>query len=197
MSAMGIFHRKPPPKSGSQAAPCTISTNHPMAMFVHLTTEARTSSVQRNGIARLRKAVGSLPVGVYAVPATSNFYASHQWLRELKRRKQGPIAGIYFRVPDEQPVWLGHYGQVHRLVSAAEAIAQFMKADDPLGWQVVIPRRIEAKEIHKIRRLPQVIGWRFSPKAKGKPPFCTCKFCTRGEYGSAKLRKRLGSADNE
>ncbi|PYV66350.1 MAG: hypothetical protein DMG96_42655 [Acidobacteria bacterium] len=168
-----------------------------MAMFVHLTTESRTSRVQRNGIVRLRKAVGSLPGGVYAVPAARNFYASHQWLRELKRRNQGPIAGIYFRVPDEQPVWLGHYGQVHRLVSAAEAIAQFMTADDPLGWQVVIPRRIEAKEIHKIRRLPQVIGWRFSPKAKGKPPFCTCKFCTRGDFGSAKLRKRLSSPDDE
>lgn len=166
-------------------------------IFVHLTTESRTSRVQRNGIVRLRKAVGSLPSGVYAVPVARNFYASHQWLRELKRRNQGPIAGIYFRVPDEQPVWLGHYGQVHRLVSAAEASAQFMKADDPLGWQVVIPRRIGAKEIHKIRRLPQVIGWRFSPKAKGKPPFCTCKFCTRGEFGSAKLRKRLGSPDDE
>jgi hypothetical protein len=123
-----------------------------MAMFVHLTTEIRTSPVQRNGIVRLRKAVGSLPGGVYGVPVTRNFYASQQWLRELKRRNQGPIAGIYFRIPDEQPVWLGHYGQVHCLVSAAEAIAEFMKADDPLGWQVVIPRRMEAKEIHKIRR---------------------------------------------
>ena len=166
-------------------------------MFVHLTTESRTSRVQRNRIVRLRKAKGSAPAGVYAVPVTRNFYASHQWLRELKRRNEGRIAGIYFRVPDPQPVWLGHYGQVHRLVSAAEAVAHFMKADDPLGWQVVIPRRIEAWEIHKVRRLPQVIGWRFFPKAKGKPPFCTCKFCTRGEYGSAKLRRRLGSRDEE
>jgi hypothetical protein len=165
-----------------------------MAMFVQLTTESRTSRVRRNGIVRLRKAFGSSPVGVYAVPVTRNFYASHQWLRELKRRNQGPISGVYFRVPDSQPVWLGHYGQAHRLLSAAEAIAQFTEADDPLGWQVVIPRAIEAKEIHKIRRLPHVVGWRFSPTSMGKPPFCTCKFCTRGEYGSAKLRKRLGSA---
>jgi hypothetical protein len=165
-------------------------------MFVHLTTESRTSRVQRNGIVRLRKATGTTPAGVYAVPVTRNFYASHQWLRELKRRNQGPIAGIYFRVPDLQPVWLGHYGQVHRLVSAAEAVAQFTRVDDPLGWQVVIPRRIEPKEIHKIRQLSQVIGWRFSPKAKGRLP-CTCEFCIRGDYGSAKLRKRLGSPDDE
>jgi len=105
-----------------------------MAMFVHMTTESRTSRVKRNGIVRLRKAVGALPGGVYAVPVTRTFYASHQRLRELKRRNQGPIAGIYFRVPDEQPVWLGHYGQVHRLVSAAEAIAQFIEADDRSGW---------------------------------------------------------------
>lgn len=167
-----------------------------MAMFVHLTTESCIQRIRRNGIARLRKTAGTSPEGVYAVPVTSNFYASHQWLRELKRQNRSPIAGIYFRVPDEQPVWVGHYGQTHRLVTAAEAVAQFTKADDPAGWEVIVPRRIEAIEIHKTRQLPQVIGWRFDPKAKGKPPLCTCKFCTRGDYASAKLRKRLGSPDD-
>ena len=42
------------------------------------------------------------------------------------------------------------------------------------------------------RVLPQVVGWRYFPAAKGKPPFCTCKFCTRGEYGARRLRERLG-----
>jgi hypothetical protein len=168
-----------------------------MAMFVHLTAESHVPRIRRNGIARLRKLLGASPEGVYAVPVARDFYASHQWLRELKRRNQGPIAGIYFRVPDEQAVWVGHYGQAHRLVTAAEAIAQFTKGDDLWGWEVVVPRRIEASEIHKTRRLPQVIGWRFFPKAKGKPPFCTCKFCNRGDYGSAKLRRRLGSPDNK
>jgi hypothetical protein len=168
-----------------------------MAMFVHLTTESRIPRIRRNGIARLRHAAGTSSEGVFAVPVTRNFYASHQWLRELKRRNQGSIAGIYFRIPDEQLVWIGHYGQAHRLVAAAEAVAQFANAEDPVGWEVVIPRRIDATEIHKTRPLPQVIGWRFSPKAKGKPPFCTCKFCTGGDYGSAKLRKRLGSPDDD
>jgi hypothetical protein len=168
-----------------------------MAMFVHLTAESRIPRIRKNGIARLRKPAGTSPGGVYAVPVTRNFYASHQWLRELKRRNQGSIAGIYFRVPDEQPLWVGHYGKTHRLITAAEAIAHFLKAQDPIGWEVVIPRRIEASEIHKTRHLPQVIGWRFSPKAKGKPPFCTCKFCVGGDYGSAKLRRRLGSPDDE
>jgi hypothetical protein len=168
-----------------------------MAMFVHLTIESRIPRILRNGISRLRKAVGTAPMGVYAVPVTRNFYASHQWLRELKRGMQGPIAGVYFRIPDEQQVWIGHYGKPHRLVTAADAIAEFTNADDQMGWEVIVPRRIEANEIHKTRALPQVIGWRFFPTAKGKPPFCTCKFCTRGEYGSAKMRKRLGSPDND
>jgi len=168
-----------------------------MAMFVHLTAESRIPRILRSGIARLRKAVGKSPGGVYAVPVTRNFYASHQWLRELKRRNQGPIAGVYFRIPDEQPVWVGHYGQAHRLVTAAEAIAHFIAAGDPMGWEVIVPRRIEADEIHKARQLPQVIGWRFSPKAKGKPPFCTCKFCVGGDYASAKLRRRLGSPGDD
>jgi hypothetical protein len=60
---------------------------------------------------------------------------------------------------------------------------------------VVIPRRIESGEIHRVRALPQVLGWRFSPDAKGKRPFCTCKYCTRGEFGARKLRARLGSPD--
>jgi hypothetical protein len=167
-----------------------------MAMLVHLAPESRVAQIRRNGIARLRRSVGVTPEGVFAVPVTRNFYASHQWLRELKRRNRGPIAGIYFRIPDDQRVWVGHYGRVHTWLSAAEAVAVFMAADDPLGWEVIVPRRIEAREIHRTRRLPQVLGWRYFPAAKGKPPFCTCKFCTRGEYGSAKLRKRLGSPDD-
>jgi hypothetical protein len=168
-----------------------------MAMFVHLTLESRVALIRRNGIRRLRRAAGDFPGGVFAVPVTRDFYISHQWLRELKRRNQGAIAGVYFRIPDDERVWIGHYGLAHRWMTAAEAVAEFMSAADVQGWEVVIPRRIEASEVHRVRRLPQVVGWRFSPGAKGKPPFCTCKFCTRGEYGARRLRERLGSPDDE
>lgn len=80
-------------------------------------------------------------------------------------------------------------------MTAAEAVAAFAAAEDAQGWEVVIPRRIAADELHRVRRLPQVVGWRFSPESKGKPPFCTCRFCTRGEYGAQRLRVRLGSPD--
>jgi hypothetical protein len=113
----------------------------------------------------------------------------------LKRQHPGPIAGIYFRIPDEEPVLVGHYGRSHLRMSAAEAVAEFMSAEDRQGWEVVIPRRIEASEIHRKRRLPQVVGWRFSPGAKGKPPLCTCRFCIRRDYGARRLRERLGAPD--
>ena len=163
-----------------------------MAMFVHLALQARVAQIRRNGIRRLRPARADFPGGLFAVPVTRNFYISHQWLRELKRRNGGPIAGVYFRIPDEQKVWIGHYNQGHRWMSAAEAVAEFMAAEDAKGWEVVIPRRIEASEIHRTRLLPQVVGWRYEPAANGKPPFCACKFCTRGDYGAQRLRERLG-----
>lgn len=166
-----------------------------MAMFVHLAPESRVALIRRNGIRRLRRSGGDFPGGVFAVPVTQNFYVSHQWLRELKRRNQGAIIGVYFRVPDDERVWVGHYNQGHRWMSAAEAVGEFAAAEDAQGWEVVIPRRIEADELHRVRRLPQVVGWRFFPAAKGKPPFCTCKFCIRGEYGARRLRERLGAPD--
>ncbi len=166
-----------------------------MPMFVHLAPESRIARIRRNDIGRLGKGIGERPGGIFAMPMTRNFYVSHQWLRELKRRDQGAMAGIYFRISDSESVWVGHYGQTHQQMTAAEATAEFMAAENREGWEVVIPRRIEAKEIHRVRLLPQVIGWRYFPGSKGKPPFCTCKYCTRGEYGSARLRARLGSPD--
>jgi hypothetical protein len=164
-------------------------------MFVHLAPASRVVLIRRNGISRLRRARGDRPAGIFAMPFTRNFYVSHQWLRELKRRGQGALSGVYFRLPDSEPVWVGHYGQAHRRMTAAEAVAEFMGAENREGWEVIIPRRIAAKEIHRVRSLPQVVGWRYSPGAKGKPPYCTCKYCTGGTYGAARLRARLGSPD--
>ena len=151
--------------------------------------------MRHNGISRLRRAIGSRPGGIFAVPVTRNFYLSHQWLRELKRRNQGPIAGVYFRIANDELVWVGHYGQAHRRMTAAEAAAEFMAAESREGWEVIIPRRIAAGEIHRVRSLPQVVGWRYYPGAKGKPPYCTCKYCTRGDYGARRMRERLGAPD--
>ena len=80
--------------------------------------------------------------------------------------------------------------------SRPQAVAEFHAAEDRQGWEVIIPRRVHPKEIHRVRSLPQVVGWRFSPGAKGRPPFCTCKYCTRGEYGARRMRERLGAPDD-
>jgi hypothetical protein len=157
-------------------------------MFVHLAPESRVDRIRRNGIRRLRRPSGEFPGGVFAVPVTRNFYVSHQWLRELKRRNAGPIAGVYFRIPDEERVWVGHYGQRHRWMTAAESAAVFMGDASREGWEVIIPRRIEASEIRRTRRLPQVVGWRYNPGAHGTRP-CGCEFCQRGEYGARRLRE--------
>jgi hypothetical protein len=161
-----------------------------MAMFVHLAPADRAERIRRNGIRRLRKATAAYPRGIFAVPVTDNFFISHQWLRELRRGGSRTFVGVYFRIPDETRVWVGHYGQAHQELSAAEAVAVFREASDRQGWQVVIAEAVEAKQIHRIRPLPQVIGWRYSPTAKGKPPFCGCAFCVRGQYGAKALRER-------
>ncbi|MDB5328651.1 MAG: hypothetical protein JWM57_4220, partial [Phycisphaerales bacterium] len=121
-----------------------------MAMFVHLAAESSLAAIKRGGISRLRKSREGYPGGVYAVPLTRNFYMSHQWLRELKRRNAGPIAGVYFRIPDDESVWVGRYSGSHERLTATEAVARFMACELKEGWEVIIPRRIDRSEIHRV-----------------------------------------------
>lgn len=158
-----------------------------MAMFVHLTPENRVKNIRRNGISRLRKFANG-ERGIFAMPVTRNFYVSHQWLRELKRRGSVPIAGIYFRVDDSEIVSIGHYNQSHQRMTAAEAVASIMSSESPEGFEVIIPRGIDASEIHRVRDLPQVVGWRYYPQSHGRKP-CGCPFCQRGQFGARKLRE--------
>jgi len=160
-----------------------------MAMFVHLAPESRVALIRRNGIRRLRRPSGEFPGGVFAVPVTRSFFVSHQWLRELKRRGAGAMSGVYFRIPDDERVWVGHYGRAHHWMTAAAAVAHFMSSESREGWEVVVPRRIDASEIHRTRRLPQVVGWRYTPGAHGKKP-CGCDFCQRGLFGARRLREQ-------
>jgi hypothetical protein len=122
------------------------------------------------------------------MPVTPNYYISHQWLRELKRGGQRVIVGIYFRVPDNEVVVVGHYREHHQPFAADEAVGIIMRAENPEGYEVVIPRRIEANEIHRIRSVPQVVGWRYYPGAHSRKP-CGCPVCqARGEIKSRRLR---------
>ena len=162
-----------------------------MAMFVHLAPQKVAAAIRRNGVNRLRKNHVPEP-GIYASPVVRNFFVSHQWLRELKRRGAGPIVGVYFRIPDDQKVWVAHYRNAHRSMSAAEAVGLIMHAAESEGFEVIIPRKIDASEIHRIRTLQQVVGWRYYPGAHGNKP-CGCPYCQRGEYGAKKLRRAYES----
>jgi hypothetical protein len=185
-----------------------------MPVFVHLTSQRNVSRIRRLGIGK-RKWRGRF-VGVFAMPVTRNFYVSHQWLRELRRWGAGTIVGVYFRVPDEERVWVGHYNRPHVEMTAAEAAGVMMRAEQrdpararkhdqrsggwrrlpnaPEGYEVIIPRRIEPSDIIRIRSLPQVVGWRYMPGSKGTRP-CTCLCCAGGTYGAGKLLRAVEEAE--
>jgi hypothetical protein len=155
-----------------------------MPLLVHLASEKDVASIRRSGI---RPGRGFL--AIFAMPVLQNFIVTHQWLRELRRSGQRSYSGVYFRIPDQEIVLFGHYGSNHVEISAAAAVGIIMKTDDPLGMQIMVKRRIDAKEIVKIRPLSQFIGWRYSPKAHHQKP-CPCPCCVRrGQPFSRKLRE--------
>jgi hypothetical protein len=163
-----------------------------MALFVHLAPEKRSASIRRSGIKPQRigeatwQGYGRV---VFAMPVTNDFFVSHQWLRELKRGGQKTIVGVYFRIPDDQTVMVGHYNQAHTQMSANEAAGLIFNLPNAEGYEIIIPRQIDADEIHDIKPLPQVLGWRYYPDSKGRKP-CGCPVCVpRGEIKSSRIRK--------
>ncbi len=161
-------------------------------MLVHITNEDEIASIRRSGIG-----IGKFRDGVYAMPVLENFVVSNQWLRELKRRVSGSrtLSAVHFRIPDSETVYLGHFSQEHVEVTAAEAAGAIKHAEDPMGMEIIIPRAIEAKEIHKIRSVPQVIGWRYHPNARARR-MCGCPACLpAGTYKSRIFRQRFYDRD--
>jgi hypothetical protein len=163
-----------------------------MALFVHLAPEKQSATIRRGGI-KPHRFYGSVPTGyervVFAMPVTDDFYISHQWLRELKRGGQKTIVGVYFRIPDSQRVLVGHYARAHAEMTASEAAGMLFNLPRAEGYEVLIARKIEPDEIHDIRSLPQVVGWRYSPTSKGQKP-CGCPVCLpRGEIKSKRIRE--------
>lgn len=127
------------------------------------------------------------------MPVVQDYYASHQWLRELKRSGARTLIGVYFRIPDQELVIVGHYRAAHAPMTAATAARLIMRLSDPRGYEVIIPRAIEPGEIHALRAVNRVVGWRYYPDAKGERP-CGCRVCTRGDIKSRKLREAYEAA---
>ena len=125
--------------------------------------------------------------GVYAVPVVPNYATTHQWARELKRRGIKTLLCVQFRIPDDEFVFVGKYNGEKLQMTASEAAAAVLTHTDPMGLEVVVPRKIMAKEITRTYLAPRITGWRYYPEAKGKKPFCHCKFCNRGEIRAQRL----------
>ncbi len=122
------------------------------------------------------------------MPATSNYYVTHQWLRELKRRGIRTLEGIQFRIPDHEPVYVGKFNEDHIQTTASEAVGIIMNHDDGNGLEVIIPRKILPKEIIKRYSVSQNVGWRYFPDSHGKKP-CGCPYCQRGNIKAGRLRE--------
>jgi hypothetical protein len=161
-----------------------------MATLVHLTSATRLRRILRAGIKPEATRFGS--PGVFAMPVTPNYVVSHQWTRELRKWGRGRIVAVYFRVPDDEPVKVGHYSHPHEDMTAAQAVAALMRPEhDALGYQVVIPHGIPPQAITRTRLISSRLGWRHYPGAHSRRP-CGCPACVaRGEYNSQRLRERF------
>lgn len=159
-----------------------------MAMLVHLAPAGKARHIRRVGLTASPTRSGIR--GVYTVPMVPNFDVTHQWLRELKRwTKARTLVAVDVRIPDDEMVLVGHYARSFLEVPAAEAVKIVMDADDPRGYEVVVQRAIRSGEIHRIRDVPQKVGWRYFPDAHGKAP-CGCPVCLqRGQPGTRKIRE--------
>jgi hypothetical protein len=155
-----------------------------MVSFIHIADKNHEKVILRNGIRSVKCRSGFR--GVYAMPVVSNFTTTHQWARELKRWSIGTLICVQFRVPDEDPVLVGKYNGEKLEMTAAEALGAVLEHTDPMGLEVVIPRKIAPKEITRTYLAPRVTGWRYYPAAKGKRP-CHCKWCNRGEIRAQRL----------
>ena len=161
-----------------------------MAIFVHFTDENNKNSIIKNGIKIETIHYDNINAGVFCMPVIPDFYATHQWVREIKQYKSGNnIIAVYFKIPDNEIVFCGKYNGQLIKVNATEAHKKFLELDDKMGFQVVIDRKILKNEITKIKAIPQIIGWRHFPKSHEKKR-CLCPAClTKGSFNSKKYKK--------
>jgi hypothetical protein len=154
-----------------------------MASFVHLADAKNKRLIEKNGIKAGKN-------GAFCIPVSKDFSVTHQWSRELKRTGVRTLICVQFRVPDEETVTLGRYNGEKISMTAAESVATVSEHTAPMGLEVVIKRRILPQEISRIYPAPKIMGWRYSPEAKGKKPFCHCRFCNRGEIRAQRLIRK-------
>ncbi|WLQ49154.1 HEAT repeat domain-containing protein [Streptomyces poriferorum] len=163
-----------------------------MAMFVHLTPASHAARIRKSGIRAVSHGRDD-DKGLFCFPVLPSYTLTHQWLRELACHG-GPrgLVAVHRRLPDDEPVTVGHYSNrpAPTATTASEAVRRLAALEDPRGWEVFLPRAATRAEIHRVRAVRQVTGWRYFPGSNGTAPY-TCYGCrVRGEYGSQRLRRR-------
>lgn len=179
-----------------------------MTLFIHLTPQKNIKNILRNGIKKPK-----YQKGIFALPVVQNYFVSHQWVRELGRWRNKNFVAVYFRIDDSEQIFMRHYREDYVEMKAVESEAilnniQFNPqivtkrkkrkknyTDDelplsPLGYEVIIPRKISKKEIQRVSPVSQTLGWRYFPYSSGTRPVI-CLGCERGSYGIRKIERRV------
>ena len=156
-----------------------------MATFVHIADERKLNLIQKNGLKLNRRHNGEK--GLYCFPVLKDFSLSHQWARELRRTGIKNYICIQFTIGDDEIVEIGKYNEDKILMTANEAINTVMNHSYPLGLEVIILKKVLPKQISRIYPSPKLTGWRYYPEAKGRKPFCNCKYCNRGQIKAQRL----------
>jgi len=162
-----------------------------MPQFIHLFDSRILNRISRAGISLGKVRIAKMK-GVYCVPVSRSYFKTHQWLRELKRRGIKSIHAVQFKIEDDIEVYIGRYNEEPVKVRASEAVEIFEKHNDGLGLEVIIPSKISLKDITRVYYPSQILGWRYYPEAKGRKPFCGCKYCNRGEINAYRVITEAG-----
>lgn len=161
--------------------------------LLHLTPVTRSAAILRGGISaqptRIEIAGQSKIRGVYAMPIVADFWTTYQWLRELRSEHGQRMVAVHFRIPDDEAVHVGCYWKTHHTTTAAEAAAWVMA--NPKGAEVVVPRKIDKKEILRVVEPRQLVGWTKSPDPL-PTALCVCFGCLGS--GDPKFMRRLRAA---
>lgn len=163
--------------------------------FVHLAPETTRRAVERAGIhgapfdlvveggrQRLERAV-------FCMPVVRDYSTTYQWLRELRQIHGTRMIAVHLRLPDDEPVWVGRFGQPHEPTTAARSAPWV--TESPLGAEVVVPRPIARAEVRRIAEPGQLVGWTRSPEADKKSA-CICPACLGS--GTPRFMNRVRAA---
>lgn len=166
-----------------------------MPRLVHIAPLAEARKIRRNGI-RARKVSGWIDGYdrfVWAFPVLPSYVLTHSWMRELKRMGTTSLVAVTFKIGDEEPAFVRHYREQPQAMTAAAATGVIHARPDPRGYEIVVPRSIDPREIVRIAVLPRGIGWRYMPEAKSTDRWpCDCPMCVpRGEVNARRYRMRL------